>query len=348
LGSPRANQLPHSSGAEQAGQREKTVHLETLPDNPAASLEAARSKSIDGKAICLFYGVTFGLGLSLSLPLWESGQGLRQPSARILLGAMLFAPAVGVLVVRLLLPKSVVPFVQTTGLGIGQWPRSLGYWIFGWFGLTIIGLAAPFVGALLGMCHLDLENFSGYRHLLLQRPGGEAALARYPIHTLLIIQFASLLIAPGINAILAFGEEWGWRGFLLPKLLPLGQWPALLLTGALWGLWYSPVILLGYDYPFHPKFGIILMTIFCVIFGVLLGWLRLATGSIWPSAIGQGALKAAGGFFYVVADADQTIDTASVTILGWTGWILPLLVILLLVVLKRLPTTELPGRLFRD
>jgi uncharacterized protein len=304
------------------------------------SLEAADSKSTDVKAICLFYGVTFALGLSMSLPLWASGQGLRFPTARILLTVMMFAPATGVLVVRLFLPKSVIPFVQTTGLGIGNWPRSLGYWIFAWFGLTIIGLATPFVGAILGMFHLDLKNFSGYHHLLLQRPGGDAALARFPVQTLVLIQLGSLLIAPGLNAMFAFGEEWGWRGFLLPKLLPLGQWPALLLTGALWGFWYSPVILLGYDYPSHPKFGILLMTIFCVIFGILLGWLRLATGSIWPAAIGHGALNAVGGFPYVVADADQTIDTAHVTILGWTGWILPLLVILLLVVLKRLPVTE--------
>jgi len=305
------------------------------------SLEvAADSKSIDAKAICLFYGVAFVLGLSISLPLWESGQGLLLPTARILLTAMMFAPAAGVLVVRLFLPKSVMPMVQTTGLGIGRWPQSIGYWLFGWFGLTLIGLATPFIGALLGMFHLDLETYSGYHHLLLQRPGGDAALARFPVQTLVLIQLGSLLIAPGINAIFAFGEEWGWRGFLLPKLLPLGQLPALLLTGVLWGLWHSPVILLGDNYPFHPKFGIILMTIFCVIFGVLLGWLRLATGSIWPAAIGHGALNAVGGFPYVVADADQTIDTAHVTILGWTGWILPLLVILLLVVLKRLPVAK--------
>ena len=145
-----------------------------------------------------------------------------------------------------------------------------------------------------------------------------------------------------MNAFVTFGEEWGWRGFLLPKLLPLGQWPALLLTGVLSGLWYSPVVLLGYDYPFHPKFGVILMTIYCVIFGILLGWLRLETGSVWPAAIGHGALNAVGGFSYVVGSADQTIDTAHVTILGWTGWILPLLVIFLLAVLKRIPVAE-PG-----
>ena len=100
-----------------------------------------------------------------------------------------------------------------------------------------------------------------------------------------------------------------------------------------------PVILLGYDYPLHPQLGVLLMTIFCVIMGVLFGWMRLATGSIWPAVIGHGALNAAGGFGYVFANAEQTIDTAQVTILGWTGWILPLLTICLLVVLKRLPVS---------
>ena len=82
------------------------------------------------------------------------------------------------------------------------------------------------------------------------------------------------------------------------------------------------------------------MTIFCVIMGILFGWMRLATGSIWPAVIGHGALNAAGGFGYVFADADQTIDTAHVTIAGWTGWILPVLMIFLLVALKYLPVSE--------
>lgn len=314
--------------------------MQTRPDKPGPALDGAHPKSIDLRAICLFYFVAFALSLCISLSLWKSGHGLREPLARIFLAAIIFAPTVGLLAVRLLLPKSVMPFVQSTGIGFGQWPRSLGYWLFGWFGLTIIGVAAPFVGAALGMCRLDLVNFSGYHQLLLQRPGGEGALARFPVQTLLFIQLGSLLLSPGVNAVLVFGEEWGWRGFLLPKLLPLGQWQALLLSGTLWGIWYSPIVLLGYDYPFHPKFGIILMTAFCIIFGILLGWLRLATGSIWPAAIGHGALNAAGGFFYVVADANQTIDTAQVTILGWTGWIAPLFVILVLVLLKRLPATE--------
>ena len=252
----------------------------------------------------------------------------------------MFTPTIGVVTVRFLLPKSVQPLVEVTGLGIGSWPKCLYYWLFGWFGITALVLAAPFVGTLLGMYTLDLQNFSGLRQLLRQQPGDEAIIQKVPLHTLLLIQFAQVLIAPGTNAVFAFGEEWGWRGFLLFKLLPLGQWPALVFSGALWGLWHTPVVLLGYNYPLHPRFGVLLMTIFCVIMGILFGWMRLATGSIWPAVIGHGTLSAAGVFGYVFADADQTIDTAHVTILGWTGWVLPLLTILLLIALKRLPLSE--------
>jgi uncharacterized protein len=57
---------------------------------------------------------------------------------------------------------------------------------------------------------------------------------------------AALLVAPAINAIPAFGEEWGWRGWLLPRLIGLDTWPALLLSGLVWGIWHAPLTLLGY------------------------------------------------------------------------------------------------------
>ena len=298
------------------------------------------SKPIDAKAVCLFYGVAFALNGLLALPLWLSRTGLRTPIALGLLPLMMFTPATGVVAVRLFLPRSVHPLVETTGLGLGAWPRCLWYWLFGWVGISGLALAAPFVGASLGLYRLDLQHFSGLRQLLQQQPGGGTLLERVSFPTLLWIQFAQLLIAPGINALFAFGEEWGWRGFLLPKLLPWGQWAALTLSGALWGLWHLPLVLLGYDYPLHPWLGVLLMVAFCTLMGILFGWMRLATGSIWPTVIGHGALNAAAGFGFVFGAADQPIDTAQVTILGWTGWILPALLIVGLVLLKRLPVAE--------
>ena len=55
-----------------------------------------------------------------------------------------------------------------------------------------------------------------------------------------------LLTAPlGIVLLpLGFGEEYGWRGYLLPRLMPLGELKATLIMGAIWGLWHLPVLIL--------------------------------------------------------------------------------------------------------
>ena len=44
---------------------------------------------------------------------------------------------------------------------------------------------------------------------------------------------------------LAFGEEYGWRGYLLPRLMPLGEVRATLLMGPIWSLWHLPVLISG-------------------------------------------------------------------------------------------------------
>jgi uncharacterized protein len=158
----------------------------------------------------------------------------------------------------------------------------------------------------------------------------------------LISLFALPLLAL-LNIPFTFGEEWGWRGYLLPQLLPLGQWHALLISGAIWGFWHAPVILLGYNYPEHPVLGVFLMAIFCVIVGTILGWTRLATGSVWPAVLGHASINASAGAAYVFSRAGVEYDQSQVTILGWTGWVLPLLFIALLVLTHRLPVRGVPG-----
>ena len=55
-----------------------------------------------------------------------------------------------------------------------------------------------------------------------------------------------------IGTMLAFGEEFGWRGYLLPKLLPLGEVKAALIVGLVWGPWHLPVLIVGLNYPEQP------------------------------------------------------------------------------------------------
>ena len=64
-----------------------------------------------------------------------------------------------------------------------------------------------------------------------------------------------------VNALLAMGEELGWRGYLYWLL---GRRPTLASTiviGACWGLWHAPaVVLLGYNYPHSRALGVLVFT----------------------------------------------------------------------------------------
>jgi uncharacterized protein len=67
-----------------------------------------------------------------------------------------------------------------------------------------------------------------------------------PVGTLLAIL---TFVGVPIGAALAFGEEFGWRGYLLPKLLPLGEVKAAVIVGLIWGPWHLPVLIVGLNYP---------------------------------------------------------------------------------------------------
>jgi membrane protease YdiL (CAAX protease family) len=60
-----------------------------------------------------------------------------------------------------------------------------------------------------------------------------------------------------IGAVLAFGEEFGWRGYLLPKLLPLGEVKAAIIVGLIWGPWHLPVLIVGLNYPGQPIIAVL-------------------------------------------------------------------------------------------
>lgn len=91
----------------------------------------------------------------------------------------------------------------------------------------------------------------------------------------------------------AFGEEWGWRGYMMPKLIKLiGKPAAIIVGGILWGLWHAPLTISGHnfgtDYKFYPWLGIVQMCVFCTIFNVFLTFLAERTKSVYPCAIAHG------------------------------------------------------------
>ncbi len=284
------------------------------------------------RGLIAFMVVSFVLAWLVALPLWLSADGLADPKATWLLPLMMFAPSLGVIAALWLDPEESPR--DFTGLRLGE--RWGWYWAFAWLVMPLFCVAAPFVGSLFGVYELDLREFSGFRELVVAN-AGEAAFDELSVQRLIALQLGAILIAPILNGVFTFGEEFGWRGYLLPKLLPLGQLRALLLSGVIWGVWHVPVILLGHNYPNAPVLGVLLMTLFCVLMGILLGWMRLATKSVWPAVIAHAALNGSAGATLLFYRSGSEPDPTLVGITGWTGWILPALVIAFLFATRRLP-----------
>lgn len=90
-----------------------------------------------------------------------------------------------------------------------------------------------------------------------------------------------------------FGEEFGWRAYMTPKLEQLMPMPAALVVGGiLWGVWHAPLTVQGHnfglDYPGFPYLGILMMCIMCTAVGAILTLLTKRTQSVFPASIMHG------------------------------------------------------------
>lgn len=82
----------------------------------------------------------------------------------------------------------------------------------------------------------------------------------------------------------AFGEELGWRGFLYPILERInGRKKALLFNGLIFAEWHLPLFIGGlYTCNTVLWYGVIMFTIYEIILGAILAWLRSVSNSILP------------------------------------------------------------------
>ncbi|WP_202593763.1 CPBP family intramembrane glutamic endopeptidase [Halolamina rubra] len=138
---------------------------------------------------------------------------------------------------------------------------------------------------------------------------------------------AALTVAPIINGLFAFGEEFGWRAYLLPKLSPLGRRRAIVLTGAIWGVWHWPVIAMGYnygfDYPGFPWTGMLAFLAFTVGAGTFLAVLTEREGSVWPASVGHGAINAVAGIsvLFVAGQPESLLGPTPVGLVAALPWL---------------------------
>lgn len=146
----------------------------------------------------------------------------------------------------------------------------------------------------------DLTNFT---NTLISQAGEQVldqlASQGLTVEMYLIISVAqALTIAPFMNMFVALGEEVGWRGTMNPYLKDkLGVVKGRILSGAIWGAWHWPVMILaGYEYGKEyigaPVLGPIVFCLCTVAMGILLDDVYEKTGCIWFPSLMHGSVNA--------------------------------------------------------
>jgi membrane protease YdiL (CAAX protease family) len=134
-----------------------------------------------------------------------------------------------------------------------------------------------------------------------------------------VTALSSVAAFAGVVAVLwlqAVAEELAWRGYLLARLMrALGPWPGLILHGALWGLCYAPVFVVVGGMQSLDRVAAFVVT--CSLLGVILGWLRLASGSIYASAASNATLTICAGLPLVLQGASSYL----VAVFEPVGWL---------------------------
>ena len=281
------------------------------------------AKKQDFKRILLYLLITFGLTwiycLLVVYPLanGETPDGVPALATQLLVAACMFFPAIGVFLTRLVTKEGFKNVWLKPNL-----KRNIRYYLLAWFGPGIL----TFAGAALYFLFVpgSFDPSCGYMRLTMEAAGVPYEAQAVPMNLLMLIQTVqALFLAPALNFFTCFGEEWGWRGYLLPKmknLLPTV--PMLLVTGIIWGLWHAPLTIIGHNYgvgyPGFPFTGIAMMCLFCIVLGIFLSYVTLKTNSCIPAIVGHGAINgiAAIGIYFTADGGNPFIGPAPTGIIG--------------------------------
>lgn len=262
----------------------------------------------DLKVAIRYVGLVFALSWALDLLVYLKG-GLSNPRMfQLLVGAQMLVPALVAVGFRAFRKEG----FKGTGLALGK----KRYYLVA-VGLTLAFVAASFgVSALTPWLTLDasLGKFQQLLTTMAEQTGQAPPFSVGSFAALMAIQVVILGAILGIPAY--WGEEYGWRGYLLPKLLGLGTFRAIALHGVIWGLWHAPLIAMGYNYPGHPILGILGMTVFSTLMGAIYAWLYYASGSIFVPSLAHGVLNQGVSYAFMFTASHQPLLAGPLGLIG--------------------------------
>lgn len=271
------------------------------------------TSGVDARRVGVFLVVAFGIAYATGAAVFFTGglrdspvlvEALNLTLATVMIATVyMFSPAVANVLTRVVTDEGFDDHLLRPRLADG-WR----YWVLAWVGppvLVVLGAGAYFL-AFPGQFD---PSMTGFREAVESAAGGQP-LPFGPAALLVVQLVVGVTLGAVINSVFTLGEEFGWRAYLLPKLLPMGGRTAVVLSGVVWGAWHWPIIAMGYnygfDYPGAPWTGLLAMAWFTVVVGVFLSFVTLRSGSVWPAVLGHAVLNAVAGIAVPFLAGDPT------------------------------------------
>lgn len=286
------------------------------------------------KRILIYVGITFLITYLVEIfvlrHLIGSDDVAQNAIAQAVTIGVMLIPALSVVITRLVTHEGFADAWVTPHL-----KGNIKYYLIAWFGPAVMTVIGAVIYFLIFPGEYDSQMNNAIK--IYADQGMQFTTQQLRISTISQLVTA-VVIAPVLNFITCFGEEWGWRGYLVPKLSERMSFaPMALISGLIWGLWHAPLIAMGHnygtDYSGAPYLGILSMCLFCIVIGTIFSYLCLKTKSCIPGVIGHGALNgfAQAGIIFSKDGGNPFIGPSPTGIVGGIGFIMAACFIMFLV-----------------
>ncbi len=252
------------------------------------------------KNLKLYTAIAYGLIWVVGLVFLLTGAEYHSIAGTIVASVCMFFPLVATIVCQAI---SHEPILRNVGI---HWKLNW-WWLVGW-------LVMPFIVALTLLVNWCVrgETFTIHSEALVMMQttlNEQLAMNISPWAILAITLVAGLISGITVNALFAFGEEVGWRGYLLRQFHGQPFISSAIFIGIIWGLWHAPLILLGHNYPQHPVLGVFFMMAMCIPLTIIIQYVRLKSGSVIVAAIMHGTFNAlAGVTLFFLKEPNELVD----------------------------------------
>jgi membrane protease YdiL (CAAX protease family) len=194
-----------------------------------------------------------------------------------------FSPAISALVTKLAYQRNV---------------RGLG-WGWGKTRYQIASVLLPLVLGLVGFSLVWLTVGGFYdSSFIAEAQSGIAETFGLDVSSPYVVMLILLLVSGTVGLLLpgffAFGEELGWRGFLVPELYKhVNFTKTALISGLIWSVYHYPLVigLEADELGVNTVYLLITATVGGIGLSTIMAWLRLKSGSVWTAVFFHAALN---------------------------------------------------------